>query len=255
MITSVRRAGSGAIPCTDDSPAAPGIPASAPGEERDFPTRVAHRIAASDGSLPTVSIARGQHVYNCTQPDRNLYLVKTGQVKTVAMTASGKRCLLDLSMPGDLFGEMCLARSCRDETAVAMSNTTLTRISQDLFFATLQAENLFEAFTLHLAGKLSEQQRIIADLVTMESELRLVSRLLQLSRRLGEEHHQGVVISARLTQEELAEMIGTTRSRVGFFLKRLRAAGLITCNRGYITIRSVSRLASFVEERMALDGP
>ncbi len=222
-------------------------------DARKFTERIAYRIRQDEHDLQGVTVLRGEHVYNCAETDRNVYFVKSGQVKTVMVTASGKRCLLDLYLPGNVFGELCLTSTRRTDTAVAMTDTELVRISHRRLLRILDREGLLENLTAHLTDRLAEQQRIIADLVTMESEMRLAARLLQLSHRFGQRCDRGMVISARLTQEELAEMVGTTRSRVGYFLKSFREAGLLESSRGSIIINQPN-LASYVGERLALSG-
>lgn len=217
-----------------------------------FTDRVVGSLQSIEHTLPTVTITRGGHIYNCAESDQSLYLVKSGQVKTVIVTSTGKRCLLDLYIAGDIFGELCMTQLGRIETAVAMADTELTRIPYSKFFKILAGSGLIEEFAEHLAGRLSERQRVIVDLVTLESELRLAARLLQLSHRFGQSHQRGLKIAARLTQEELAEMVGTTRSRVGYFLKRFREAGLLESSRGWITIRNEANLAEYIEARLGL---
>lgn len=219
-----------------------------------FTDRVVESLRPIAHTLPTVTIPRGSHIYNCTESDQSLYLVKSGQVKTVIVTSTGKRCLLDLYIAGEIFGELCMSQISRVETAVAMADTELTKIPYGKFFEMLAAAHLLEEFAEHLASRLSERQRVIVDLVTLESELRLAARLLQLSHRFGQSHHRGLKIAARLTQEELAEMVGTTRSRVGYFLKRFREAGLLESSSGWITIRDEANLAGYIEARLGLSG-
>ncbi|MET9482753.1 Crp/Fnr family transcriptional regulator [Streptomyces sp. NPDC006638] len=219
-----------------------------------FTDRIVESLRPIQQTLPIVAIPRGSHIYNCTENDRSLYLVKSGQVKTVIVTSTGKRCLLDLYIAGEIFGELCMTRISRVETAVAMADTELIRIPYSKFFDMLNAGGLLEEFAEHLANRLSERQRVIVDLVTLESELRLAARLLQLSHRFGQTHQRGLKIGARLTQEELAEMVGTTRSRVGYFLKRFREAGLLESSNGWITIRNEANLAGYIEARLGLSG-
>ncbi len=219
-----------------------------------FTDRIVESLRSIEHTLPTVAIPRGSHIYNCTESDQSLYLVKSGQVKTVIVTSTGKRCLLDLYIAGEIFGELCMTQISRVETAVAMADTELTKIPYNKFCEILAAKGLLEEFAEHLAGRLSERQRVIVDLVTLECELRLAARLLQLSHRFGQAHQRGLKIAARLTQEELAEMVGTTRSRVGYFLKRFREAGLLESSSGWITIRDEAHLADYIETRLGLSG-
>lgn len=93
--------------------------------------------------------------------------------------------------------------------------------------AVLSDAGLREEFVLYLARRLSEQQQMITGLVTEDSEYRLAAVLLNLGCKIGKRENHRLRIEQRITQEELSSMVGTTRSRVGYFLKRFRAAGLV----------------------------
>lgn len=174
-----------------------------------------------------VRVPKNAHLYNCGDRGTDFFLVESGQVKTVAYSRDGKECLLHIYGEGDILGELCLPLQHRTETATAMCNTVLQRIPLARFRAALADENLLEAFLTHLTLRLSTQQEMITNLVTMDSEQRLAAALLNLGHQLGERQPQGIRIEHRITQEDLSGMVGTTRSRVGYFLKRFRDAGLV----------------------------
>ncbi|MEU7423503.1 Crp/Fnr family transcriptional regulator [Streptomyces sp. NPDC040750] len=173
-----------------------------------------------------VHIGRREHVYNLGQPDANIYLVESGQVKTLTHTRDGKQCLLSIHGPGDVFGESSVLAANRTETAQAMQVTTLVqvRVAQIM---TDRDPPLREALIGHMANRLLEQQQVIANLVTMDSEHRLAALLVNLGKKVGKHKDQTALIRDRITQEELAEMVGTTRSRIGYFLKRFSVAGVV----------------------------
>jgi hypothetical protein len=95
---------------------------------------------------------------------------------------------------------------------------------------------------------------MISDLVTAESEYRLAAVVLQLGRKLGTRHGELLLIGERITQEELAGMVGTTRSRIGFFLKRFRAAGLVRRPKHGFLIVHEGRLMDYLNRERDLDA-
>lgn len=199
-------------------------------------------------SAPTIVRYRKAHAYMCGGRDRNVYIIESGQVKTLATAANGKRCLLSIFAAGDVFGETGLLGHERIETAVALKRTVLRQVSADRFLSVLSAHNMLQEFVKHLSERMLKQQNIIVDMVTMESERRLAARLLYLAQHLGTRNGDGLRIDARITHEELAEMVGTTRSRVGYFLKRFRDAGLVEVN-GRVLVIHERHLAAFIENR------
>jgi CRP/FNR family transcriptional regulator, cyclic AMP receptor protein len=194
--------------------------------------RFKHRLRAfldeEKGTATQIRISKNAHVFNCGDRDDDLYLIESGQVKTVTYSHDGKQCLLSIYAAGDVFGELCQPSTGRLETATAMRPTILRRIPFATFRAALIDQELLEAFLGFLTLRLSEQQQIITNLVTMDSERRLAAALLILADKIGKPTSTGTRIEQRITQEELSGMVGTTRSRVGYFLKRFKEAGLVS---------------------------
>jgi CRP/FNR family transcriptional regulator, cyclic AMP receptor protein len=203
----------------------------------------------------TVELARRQVVYSCLNGDRSIYLGEKGQVKASAPSRDGKECLLGIYSAGEVFGELCLVSEARMETVVAMTPSVLRRISAAKVLVALSDAGLREEFVRHLACRLFEQQQLITDLVTADSESRLAAILLHLGRKLGRRKANMLLIDARISQEELSGMVGTTRSRVGLFLKRFRDAGLIARNQGCFLAIDEVRLDDFVTRGRAKPGP
>lgn len=206
-------------------------------------------IAGNPHQTLRVKFDKNRNIYNAgDQGERCMYLIESGQVKTVVFTRNGKRCILDVYGRNDVFGELCLLSGMRMETATAMEPTVLQSIPAGKVLDALSDSEFWRSFTRYLAHRLFDLQDTVVDFVTMESEIRLAARLLKLGRRLGQQHPKGRVIEARITQEELADMIGTTRSRVGYFLKRFRDIGLVEVDRGSRLIVNEHRLNSFLDE-------
>jgi len=198
------------------------------------------------GSATLIRLPRNAHVFNCGDRDDDLYLIESGQVKTVTYSRSGKQCLLSIYAAGDIFGELYQPDYGRTETATAMRLTTLRRIPFAKFRAALVDQNLLEAFLGYLISRLAQQQQIITNLVTMDSERRLAAALLTLANKLGKKQPNGIRIEQRITQEELSGMVGTTRSRIGYFLKQFSAAGLVSRLPGSFLVVNDNRLADYL---------
>ncbi|MFC4534152.1 Crp/Fnr family transcriptional regulator [Sphaerisporangium dianthi] len=204
-------------------------------------------LAAGDSlGASSIRYAKRAHIYNCGEQDQNIYLVESGQVKTQTYARCGKECLLSIYTSGDIFGESALLGAERSETATVMRTSWVRKIPAHGFRAAMADRRLLNGFIDHLAERLTEQQQVITTMVTMDSEQRLAAVLLRLSRKLGKQRSGHMLaIEERITQEELSGMVGTTRSRVGFFLKRFKDAGLVLPSEAFLLVNE-KRLADFV---------
>ncbi|GAB3555666.1 CRP-like cAMP-binding protein [Actinopolyspora lacussalsi] len=202
--------------------------------------------AAGSGIREDV-LERGENIYTCGKSDPVVYLVSRGQVKSSMLSQSGKRCLLAIHTAGDLFGESCLLNAERSEEATAMTEVVLKRIPSDRFLAALASNGALEEFVTYLVGRMAEQQQVITNLVTVDSEKRLAATLLRLARKLGRRDTDRLLIEQYITQEELSGMVGTTRSRVGYFLKRFRADGFIRTLPGAFIEVNEARLNKYLQ--------
>ncbi|MER5558840.1 Crp/Fnr family transcriptional regulator [Streptomyces sp. CB01201] len=213
------------------------------------------REAADDGlstSATRVHISRHDHVYNCGQSDGNVYLIESGQVKTLTYTRNGKQCILSIHGAGNVFGESSVLLAARTETAQAMQATTLIRIPVARIM-NAPDPSLRDALVNHMAARLLEQQEAIANLVTMDSEHRLAALLVTLGNKFGKRRDTTILVRERFTQEELAEMVGTTRSRIGYFLKRFTLAGAVhRTDESYLCIH-VPELTDYLDSSRLVD--
>jgi CRP/FNR family cyclic AMP-dependent transcriptional regulator len=193
-------------------------------------------------------VARHDNVYTCGDADHTLYFIDSGQVKLLMLSPDGHECLLAILTAGDLFGERCLAGlGERQETATAMITTHLRLIPQAQFCLLLSGEALLEGFVQYLALRIAEQQAIIANLVTVDSEQRLGKTLLHLAHKLGTPDPRSIRIAHRITHDELSAMVGTTRPRVSMFMHRFRTLGLIELSAERHLIVKEEKLAAYLE--------
>jgi CRP/FNR family cyclic AMP-dependent transcriptional regulator len=205
------------------------------------------RVILSQGlSSSTVELRRRDVVYGCLAGDQNIYLVERGQLKAVTQSQDGKECLLAIYSAGDVFGELCLLGGQRTETVTAMTSAVVKRISAHKVLAALDDTALRDEFVKHLTERLQEKQLMIVQLVTADSSHRLAVILLDLARKLGKRDGHILCIEERITQEELSGMVGTTRSRVGYFLNSFCRAGLVARRGDCFLLVSEPRLADFI---------
>jgi CRP/FNR family transcriptional regulator, cyclic AMP receptor protein len=143
----------------------------------------------------------------------------------------GKEATISLLGPGDFLGEDCIAgvQSVRMASASAMTNCTMLRIERKEMMRVVHEEHVFsDIFVAYLLGRNARIQEDLVDQLFNSSEKRLARTLLLLAN-FGKEGMPETVIP-KISQETLAEMIGTTRSRVNFFLNRFRKLGFIEYN-------------------------
>jgi CRP/FNR family transcriptional regulator, cyclic AMP receptor protein len=176
--------------------------------------------------------SKGRIVFSQGDSSDAVFYVQEGQVKITVVSEQGKEAVVAILGPDDFFGEGCLAgQAQRISTATAISDATIARLEKSAIVKLIHDEPAFsEMFIAHL---LSRTIRVEADLVDQlfnSSEKRL-ARMLLLLANFGKESPPEPVI-AKISQETLAEMIGTTRSRVSFFMNKFRELGFIAYNGG-----------------------
>jgi CRP/FNR family transcriptional regulator, cyclic AMP receptor protein len=196
-----------------------------------------------------IKVARHANIYNSGDQDEMVYFIESGQIKLLMLSSEGKECLLAIHGNGDIFGELCLSGlGARQETATAMKATTLKSIPCSQFFSRLKRDSLFEGFVRYLAVRIADQQQVIANLVTVDSEQRLGQTLLQLARTMGKKDPRSIRIELKITHEELSEMVGTTRPRISLFMQRFHNLGLIETNEDRFLVIKEKKLTDYLEQ-------
>jgi len=171
-------------------------------------------------------------IYSQGDPSKNVIYIQTGRVKLSVVNESGREAVVAVLGPGDFVGEGCLAgQPVRIGTATAIAATVALVIEKNEMMRVLHLEH--ELSDRFISFMLSRNIRIEEDLVDQlfnSSEKRLARALLLLARYGQKESPQTTL--PRVSQEMLAEMIGTTRSRVNFFMNKFRKLGFIHYNGG-----------------------
>lgn len=197
----------------------------------------------------TIKFAKHDNVYTCGDNDELVYFIESGQIKLLMLSSDGKECLLAIHGAGDMFGELCLTGlGARLETATAMKATNIKQIPCSKLFARLARDKLFEGFVQYLALRIADQQQVIADLVTADSEQRLGKTLLRLARTMGKKDPRSIRIETKISHEELSEMVGTTRPRISMFMQRFRNLGLIETNDDHFLVIKEDKLSGYLAQ-------
>ena len=200
-----------------------------PEEEAFDPQAFLAKVA--DGQTVTNYIER-QAVFSQGDPADSIFYIHSGKVKVTVLSNQGKEAVVAILGNGQFFGEGCLAgQTHRMGSVIAITERTVARLEKRVVVRVLHDEPAFSA--LFLTYLLARNVRMEADLVDQlfnSSEKRL-ARLLLLLANFGKEGKPEPVI-AKVNQETLAEMIGTTRSRVSFFMNKFRRLGFIEYNGG-----------------------
>ena len=176
-------------------------------------------------------------VFRQGDPSDAVFYIQSGKAKKTVVSEQGKEAVVALLDAGDFFGEGCLAgEALRLSTVSALMKCVIARISKADITQVIHEEPAFaELFISHLLARNSRVEEDLVDQLFNSSEKRL-ARVLLLLANFGKEGRPEPII-AKISQETLAEMIGTTRARVSHFMNKFRKLGLIDYN-GHIEVHS-----------------
>jgi len=171
-------------------------------------------------------------IFSQGDPANAIFYIQRGKVKLTVVSKHGKEAVIGILGAGDFFGEACLAgHLTRMSTAAAMEESSILRIEKADMIRLLHDQPTFsELFLAHLLSRNIRIEEDLVDQLFNSSEKRL-ARVLLLLANFGKEGKPELVIP-KISQETLAEIIGTTRSRVSFFMNRFRKLGFIHYNGG-----------------------
>jgi CRP/FNR family transcriptional regulator, cyclic AMP receptor protein len=185
-----------------------------------------------------IECGEGRSVFRQGQPADSLFYLRRGKVKLTVISQQGKEAIVAILGAGEFFGDGCLAgQTVRMATAMAMDDCTLDKIDKALMARILHEHHeVSELFVKHLLSRNIRYEADLVDQLFNSSEKRL-ARILLLLSNFGKESRSETVIP-RVNQDTLAQMVGTTRSRVSHFMNRFREHGFIDYDDGGLTIHS-----------------
>jgi CRP/FNR family transcriptional regulator, cyclic AMP receptor protein len=189
-------------------------------------------LSVIDGGRELVSFAKKQTIFLQGDASDSVFYIHKGKVQLTVTSKTGKEAVIGLLKEGAFLGENCLTgeplRLC---SASALTDCSLMRIEKNVMIKTLHEEPaLSEIFVAFLLARNIQYQTDLVDQLFNSSEKRLARILLMLAH-FGKEGAPETVVP-KISQETLAEMVGTTRSRVNFFMNKFRKMGFIDYDRG-----------------------
>ncbi|QIG49119.1 Crp/Fnr family transcriptional regulator [Nordella sp. HKS 07] len=173
------------------------------------------------------SYRKDQIIFSQGDPADAVFYIQKGKVKITVISEQGKEAVIAILDPNEFFGEACLAgQAQRITTVTSMVESAIMRLDKAAVVRVIHHEPAFsEMFIAHLLGRTIRVEADLVDQLFNSSEKRL-ARLLLLLANFGKDGKPEPIV-AKISQEMLAEMIGTTRSRVSFFMNKFRKLGLI----------------------------
>jgi CRP-like cAMP-binding protein len=187
----------------------------------------------------TIEYGASRNVFRQGQPADSLFYLRQGKVKLTVTSKDGKEAIIAILDAGEFFGEGCLAgQQLRMATAIAVTDCTLFRIERPLMTRLLhERHEISGLFITHLLSRNIRYEADLVDQLFNSSEKRLARILLRLSH-FGKESKAEPVLP-RVSQDDLAQMVGTTRSRVSHFMNKFRKLGFINySDSGGLTVHS-----------------
>lgn len=193
-------------------------------------------LARVEAGKTRTELGRRQIVFSQGDPADAVFSIRKGRIELKVLSLHGKEAILATLGAGDFFGEGCLTgQPLRMATAAAATECSVMRIEKSAMVAVLRDEPVFSAlFVSHLLTRNIRLEEDLVDQLFNSSEKRL-ARVLLLLADLGKDGKPEAVI-AKISQESLAERIGTTRSRVSFFMNKFRKLGFVAYNRGALSV-------------------
>lgn len=214
---------------------------------RKTPGNAPERTAAFDPKLFLTKLTAGrtsqeypdkQVIFSQGEAADAVFYIQSGKVKLTVVSKRGKEAVVAILPESSFFGEGCLAgQPVRMSTASTVLRSTIMRVDKSVMLNLLHREPEFaERFLAYLLSRNIRMEADLVDHLFNSSEKRL-ARLLLLLANFGQES-KPIPVIAKMSQETLAEMVGTTRSRVSFFMNRFRDLGFIDYNGGGMHVHS-----------------
>jgi CRP/FNR family cyclic AMP-dependent transcriptional regulator len=189
-------------------------------------------LATMGAGRTAVGFSKNQTILSQGEAADAVFYIQEGKVRLTVVSDAGKEATIGVLSNGDFFGEGCLAgQPLRMASATAMTDCDLLRINKKTMMEALHREHaLSDMFVAYLLGRNIRYEEDLVDQLFNSSEKRL-ARILLLLAHFGKEGVPQTVIP-KISQETLAEMVGTTRSRVSFFMNRFRKMGFVDYDGG-----------------------
>ena len=187
-------------------------------------------LSTIDGGRTIADVPKKQTIFSQGDSSDSVFYIQSGKVKLTVVSKTGKEATIAILREGDFFGEGCLTgQPLRMCSATAMTSCTVMRIDKKSMMSVIHRERSFsDMFVTYLLTRNIRYEEDLVDQLFNSSEKRL-ARILLLLAHFGKDGKPEVAIP-KISQETLAEMVGTTRGRVNFFMNRFRKLGFVRYN-------------------------
>jgi CRP-like cAMP-binding protein len=214
-------------------------------------------IAWLEGHSRMRKLKRGEPIYLPSQSADGVVLVASGRVKICHSTPEGKQSIIDFIDAGEIFGELALLDSQqRDEYAETSEKTTLVMIPKREMQALIRKYPRIVLSVTKLIGlRRQKVERRLRNLLFWSNRERVIHLLMELAEKYGESTSEGIGLKIRLSHQEMAAVIGSTRETVTVVLGQLQSENLLAIARRKIIIKDLAKLAKEVNEPLPqIDG-
>jgi CRP/FNR family transcriptional regulator/CRP/FNR family cyclic AMP-dependent transcriptional regulator len=196
------------------------------------------KVAILEAAAARRSFRRGEVVFHKGDPGTTMFVIIEGQVKIVLTSESGEEAVLGVLDVGDFFGELSLIDGQpRSATITATDPTDTLVLHREALLDVIKGSPEVAIGMLRiLAQRLRETDEMVQDAVFLDVPARLAKKLLELADSYGTETQEGIYIRQRITQQELATMVGATRESVNKHLRSYRARGIIDVDHQHVVI-------------------
>lgn len=207
------------------------------------------QISRLESRSKSKKFARGSMLYLPADRSESVLLLVSGRVKIYHITSEGKQALLAIVDPGEIFGELAIFESgYREEFAEAMEATTAVLIPRDEIVQLMEEHpNVSVGVTRLMGLRRQKVERRLKSLLFRSNRERLIHLLLELAEKYGKTTPEGVLIGIKLSHQDLANIIGSTRETVTVLLGELQTEGNLIIKRRQIILKRLEHLATSID--------
>lgn len=194
----------------------------------------------------TAQYKKKETVFSEGDPSEWFYIVTKGKIKITKLSQEGKEIILEIVQPIDYFGGIAVVRGFPyPANAVAMEDTEVVKLSRKHILSLMDRfPNLMYCMAVNIGDRIKGSHETLKSIALEKVESRIASLLIKLSDKAGEKTADGVMITMKLTKQDIAEMVGTTVETSIRTMSKLTKAGLISVKAGKIVIKDLTRLKS-----------
>lgn len=194
-----------------------------------------------------IVVERGKLVYRPGEASDRVFLLRTGRVKVSRLSEDGKQVTLAVLGPMELFGELAMAgEQVREEVAEVVEDAVVFAFEREAFETfLLRHPDLALRVTRMMGHRLRRSESQIQDILFKDVRTRLAHTLARLAEEFGKTDPKGVRLSVRLTQTELAHLIGSTRETTSTIFNEFRRQGLVDNDERYVIVRDLEALRAY----------